>query len=123
MYECILAMQEKQERTPEQRSAKSELLDKIDDAILEYEPETLRIIADLLEVIEKGPRSPLDYALLQVAKKLPKRKAVSISFLALEASIFLNHTPSTSRVATSAKRLGIKTLEVRGKSFRRALKK
>ena len=120
LYDQIEAMQLGRPRTDKEIKLKEELQERMDDAVMESEPETLRLIADLMEIAEKGPRSPLEFAMIQLMRQslIPKRKYLKAYDLALKVKPFLGFLPSTRQVASAAKRVGIKTAGVRGKSFR-----
>lgn len=121
LYEQVLALQIRRTRTDEEIKQKKELQGYLDNAVIESEPEILRLIADLIEIAEQGPRSPLEYALIQLIKgnQIPKRKHLSAYDLALKMKPILGFLPSTRRVVSAASRIGLKTTGVRGKGVKR----
>lgn len=120
LYDLVVAMQIGRPKTADEIKLKEELQERMNNAVIESEPETLRLIADLMEITEKGPRSPLEFALIQLMRQslIPKRKHLKAYELALKVKPLLGFSPSTRQVVSAAKRVGIKTAGVRGNGVR-----
>jgi hypothetical protein len=126
-YERIKAVQQFHRATASEKVDRErwrQFSEDIETAINDEDTGFFRLLADLVEVTIKGPRSPLEYALIQLVKRklIPKRKPLSAYELAVMVKPELGFLPSTRQVASAANRVGIKTTGVRGISIRRRLK-